>query len=291
MEKLINELYNIDFFIERSKLERILNQGEDIIPYLEDMIDDGINNYEKYKKEEAQLKENFEWFFVLHALFLLAELEAEKSLPKILELLSQDYEVLDFWMGDLLTEDVRHVICKLGKNQLGKLEDFLKDKSNTEFVRAEVSSGLVQIVLNNPEKRNEILEIYRDILVTEDNIDLLGLIICDILNFNGWELKEEIYQAFEQGKVNEMIVNRKNIYFDKKRCKTKKNWNIFKQYDEYRNSFLGENSPHNPRDDKEVKQVGKFFENKPQPRRVEKIGRNEPCPCGSGVKYKKCCGK
>lgn len=25
--------------------------------------------------------------------------------------------------------------------------------------------------------------------------------------------------------------------------------------------------------------------------RVKKIGRNEPCPCGSGKKYKKCCGK
>ncbi len=22
----------------------------------------------------------------------------------------------------------------------------------------------------------------------------------------------------------------------------------------------------------------------------EKVGRNEPCPCGSGKKYKKCCG-
>ena len=28
-----------------------------------------------------------------------------------------------------------------------------------------------------------------------------------------------------------------------------------------------------------------------QSRRVEKIGRNEPCPCGSGKKYKNCCGK
>jgi len=25
--------------------------------------------------------------------------------------------------------------------------------------------------------------------------------------------------------------------------------------------------------------------------RVEKIGRNEPCPCNSGKKYKKCCGR
>lgn len=28
-----------------------------------------------------------------------------------------------------------------------------------------------------------------------------------------------------------------------------------------------------------------------QPIRSQKIGRNEPCPCGSGKKYKKCCGK
>ncbi|MCQ9206574.1 MAG: preprotein translocase subunit SecA [Omnitrophica bacterium] len=26
-------------------------------------------------------------------------------------------------------------------------------------------------------------------------------------------------------------------------------------------------------------------------RKTEKVGRNEPCPCGSGLKYKKCCGK
>jgi SEC-C motif-containing protein len=29
---------------------------------------------------------------------------------------------------------------------------------------------------------------------------------------------------------------------------------------------------------------------KGRPREVVKIGRNEPCPCGSGKKYKKCCG-
>ena len=28
-----------------------------------------------------------------------------------------------------------------------------------------------------------------------------------------------------------------------------------------------------------------------EPRRTDpKVGRNDPCPCGSGKKYKKCCG-
>jgi SWIM/SEC-C metal-binding protein len=32
--------------------------------------------------------------------------------------------------------------------------------------------------------------------------------------------------------------------------------------------------------------------NRPKPKEAEKkVGRNDPCPCGSGRKYKKCCGK
>ena len=32
--------------------------------------------------------------------------------------------------------------------------------------------------------------------------------------------------------------------------------------------------------------------NPPKPKRVEKkLGRNEPCSCGSGKKYKNCCGQ
>ncbi|HVS02186.1 MAG TPA: SEC-C metal-binding domain-containing protein [Thermoanaerobaculia bacterium] len=30
------------------------------------------------------------------------------------------------------------------------------------------------------------------------------------------------------------------------------------------------------------------FSNRPPPRHAPKIGRNDPCPCGSGRKYKAC---
>ncbi len=36
---------------------------------------------------------------------------------------------------------------------------------------------------------------------------------------------------------------------------------------------------------------GESEKKKPQTRSAGKIGRNAPCPCGSGKKYKKCCGK
>jgi len=34
-----------------------------------------------------------------------------------------------------------------------------------------------------------------------------------------------------------------------------------------------------------------FIENKTVVKGTDKVGRNDPCPCGSNQKYKKCCGK
>ena len=36
---------------------------------------------------------------------------------------------------------------------------------------------------------------------------------------------------------------------------------------------------------------GQLVMPKTETRAQAKIGRNEPCPCGSGKKYKKCCGR
>jgi SEC-C motif-containing protein len=36
---------------------------------------------------------------------------------------------------------------------------------------------------------------------------------------------------------------------------------------------------------------GDLVPEKPIVREAPKVGRNDPCPCGSGKKYKKCCGR
>ena len=39
------------------------------------------------------------------------------------------------------------------------------------------------------------------------------------------------------------------------------------------------------------KELYKEQKNSGTVRKEKKVGRNDPCPCGSGKKYKKCCGK
>ena len=45
-------------------------------------------------------------------------------------------------------------------------------------------------------------------------------------------------------------------------------------------------------EDGEVKQGVERVNNKAKPvKSAGKVGRNDPCPCGSGKKYKNCCGR
>ena len=44
-------------------------------------------------------------------------------------------------------------------------------------------------------------------------------------------------------------------------------------------------------DEETRKELYKDQRNAHTVRNTVKVGRNDPCPCGSGLKYKKCCGK
>ena len=43
--------------------------------------------------------------------------------------------------------------------------------------------------------------------------------------------------------------------------------------------------------EEELKKLYKEQKESTTIRKAKKIGRNDPCPCGSGKKYKKCCGR
>jgi len=65
-------------------------------------------------------------------------------------------------------------------------------------------------------------------------------------------------------------------------------WNM---HDAKADWLYGMNEWSNIFDDEKRKEIKKDFNRSKIVVREQKIGRNDPCPCGSGKKYKKCCGK
>ena len=65
-------------------------------------------------------------------------------------------------------------------------------------------------------------------------------------------------------------------------------WNM---HDSKADWLYGMNEWSNIFDDEKRKQIKKDYNRSKIVVKGEKVGRNDLCPCGSGKKYKKCCGK
>ena len=145
------------------------------------------------------------------------------------------------------------------------------------------------------KKKEEVLAVYTDVYNVflnsniEDNLidtDFLGLSIGDTIDCDLKELLPIIQQLYEKGYVAlgingdyEAVVREFNRLI--KRDYKKDLFNIFEIYDDVITSWAGYKEDYN--------NTQSYKPIIPQQAVSNKIGRNEPCPCGSGKKYKKCC--
>jgi preprotein translocase subunit SecA len=119
---------------------------------------------------------------------------------------------------------------------------------------------------------------------------MIGLLICNIVDIDGKELLPIIEFLFEAGIVSIGICGKLDEVKDAferpdNHCKKKDILPIAKRYDEITTTWAGyteDEEYQTPFDEYNAPLIA--------PVRTEpKIGRNDPCPCGSGKKYKKCC--
>jgi hypothetical protein len=312
----INALYENDFHIDREILKELLAlPQESLIEDLETVLQDCINRYEYFcEVEEEGSRDPHKFQFPLHALFLLADLEAEESLPAVLNLLRQEDELLDFWLGDHLTESYWRVIYHLGQHKLPELTAFLKEPDNDTFERHAIPSAMQQIALHQPERKAEIVEWYQDIFDfflknKEDDriidIELIGFMVSDCIEINATELTDIIELLFQNNLVETFVTGSwqsvKEDLSKKSRFSRKceifddicdyydhilKTWGYYRSEEDQPSERSINNSFSGPSDDDMVYKddISQTFV-----RKDEKVGRNDPCPCGSGKKYKHCC--
>ena len=210
LENLVSELRTIDCSIERKKLDQVLSFGQDAVPCLEALIAEAL---EKTACGGATARpRNTDWFVVVHALYLLAHLGAERSLSLVLKFLGQKQEVLDFWLHDLLNEDIWELPYLLGSNQLGELETFVLHKQNNLYCRLAVCTALVQIALNDAAKQNQIRQIFTHVMELEDeDPDFIGLVVSELMDWQDAALKPLILSLLDRGGIWSGIISADDV--------------------------------------------------------------------------------
>lgn len=293
----IQWLYEYSIRIQHEKLQTILSlPRETLISDLEAVLEDGNRRYKLFEDNYEEDKSSF----VFHALYLLGELQASESLPKVLSFLRLPKNAIDIWIGDHITETFWLVLYKLARNNTAALKAFLCEEGIYTYSKVVVSETLAQLYLHHPEKKEEILAIYTEVFglflntEPEENIidtDLIALMITDAEDCNFKVLLPTIKALYERGYVSEGICGTyaklESTFAKSKYSKKRKLPSIFEMYDIFISNWYERDEP------KKVESSDRdFFSLPAEPKQAvsTKIGRNEPCPCGSGKKYKKCCG-
>jgi hypothetical protein len=250
LKALTKKLYTVDCWIDFKKLEEIASYGPRAAPYLEEILRTALK-----KSSEIDLTKppkDSHWFVVVHALYLLAHLRSEDSLDLVLEFLSQKQEILNYWLKDLLDEDIWEVIYFLGQNHPEKLEAFVLNQNHSVFSRLAVCTALIQISAHRESKKKAVAKIIEKVLAQEkEDPDFIGLLCSELLDIKDETLLSSILAALEKHNVWPGIISADEIRLlyknNKKRARIP--FDIYKRYEYFRqHAYFAQTSPLKPQE-------------------------------------------
>ena len=299
----VEMLYTEGLYIGREKLEQLLAlPHQTLISDLESILDDSIGRFSYFKKKFDKEWSEETSCFVPHAVFLLGELKAEESLEAVLNVLGQSDEYIDLYLGDFVTSAFWEPIYNMAHNQLDKLLPMMKSPGINTYAKSLLGDVAAEVALQQPERHDEVLRWFKCLFNfylscnADSNIldsDLVGLLVWQVLDIRGTEALLEIAQLYDrniptQGMCGSFSEVEKSFMNPVKATLKKDFLPLADRYEEITKtwaSYLEEEGNLLDMD---------YEDNEYEKRQLPvinetKVGRNDPCPCGSGKKYKKCC--
>lgn len=267
--------------------------------------------------------EHGEWWALYHAFTILSLTRRPELLNDLLEALKYAH-IEEF---DWLQEISPAAIAQFGPVGIEQLTNFINKSrkiprnSDTTYWRSRASTALTRIALEHPAERSRIAEFIIGRFNDPEETDevFLGFIVGDALTLDFEQAKEPLRAAFERDAVDESISGNYQqsldwfAKFEKERA-----WEytqdllefyrpeeITRRQTRWQNEKEAEEREAKQQESKELAhRLGWDVPDEPATpkegyiptstgtvvREDAKVGRNDPCPCGSGKKYKKCCG-
>ena len=241
----------------------------------------------------------------LFAFFLLGEWRDPRAYRPLIALLRHDPEFLELLLGDALTEGTSRVIAGVCDGDLQPIFEMIADPAADEFVRCQMIDALVLIARDRPETQPEVADYLEQFFAADlDKPETLwGSWAFAVANLGLEHLEPQVQQAFAQEwispdeadfdffqqQLREAVTGGESSWYQSSRngrliesaIDDLSGWYCFsEQFMQDQASGIGAEA----HEDSWYDFFGETFE-----RDVPKVGRNDPCPCGSGKKFKKCC--
>jgi len=229
----------------------------------------------------------------VHAWRALGQLRAPEAIAPLLTLFQRADNSDDWVMSDL-----PEALALIGASAIEPIANYLADTTRGEWARATAADALGHIGQAHPELRAECVTRVTAQLekFAEQSETLNAFLIAPLWDLGAVDAISVIERAFASGRVDESVngdLEDVQIHFKlkAKREHPPKPNRLIKMNEEFTGLKDKLHALEQENDEQGEVLDELTFGREPEPYLASpKIGRNQPCPCGSGKKYKKCCG-
>lgn len=282
-------------------MQAAIEQREAITPEL-------LRDLEEVANDPARFAPQTERMTHIFALYLLAQFREKRACPLLLKIASLPGQLPFDLLGDTVSDGLNQAIASVYDGNLEPIHSIIENESLDEFVRGSALDTLAILGKAGILPRDALFTYLRSLfhgkLQRTPNYVWCALVTMAV-SFFETGLMTEVEQAFSDDLVDPMYDDLEGLQKHSKRPEPDRMklvhnlitdaisetnwWAVFRpEKDSPRPSSqldLGADyQDHLP----PLPGISEPFT--PQPLVLPpKIGRNDPCPCGSGKKFKKCC--
>jgi len=248
------------------------------------------------------------------SLFILAYLRKKEAYPLIIKLISHSGDKVVHLTGEVFIEALGRILASVCDGDLQPIKSVVENVNLNPWIRSAALDSFMVLWKEDVLSRDEVIAYLKELMVSKLEQtpgyvwDSIALIAYDL---HPGELEELLRQAIGKQLIAPMVLNVKSL----KACINEDVNNAIKNKNNVVDGYIKEPIkeltwwlyPDEEALDKGMEYAGvavPIADKKVVPgertapmgwrsetvvRATTKVGRNEPCPCGSGKKYKKCC--
>lgn len=288
-----------------SALQVAREHKQEITPLLLELVRQAI--------EETRAGNTVETMGHFNGLFLLAEFQEPELRPFLGELLELPEDGVYELFGDSSHEELIQVIAFYLGDSLDQLDEWLSNESVEDLFRGSLADTYKLLVRDGKLTRAEAVERLGDLFVRKLEVQqkkpsgdrcsvFLSCLACTLSDLSPAEYQEPLEAAIRDECIDTGFIGRREILESianpqkalvKLRARTRATGiaDCASFLPEYNTGDEDQLLEDEDKEDDWLLDIAAVA----QPvttihREAERVGRNEPCPCGSGRKYKKCCG-
>ena len=302
--EILEELRELRGYFPIEAVEAAIERRDEMVPELLRILDDAADRPAELLARPAEMAP-------IYALYLLAQFREPAAYPRIVRLFRLPDEAGVELTGEVATEALDRMLATLNFGDLQPIYDLIEDPGVNDWVRGAGLEALEEMVVLGQLSREEAVGYLGELFggkLERDDSTVWSCLVSVATDLHATELAPQVRRAFDDGLVDRYMVTREEVEEElaeprgvvlrrtRRRCKGPIDdvvkemswWACFHEPALWARSGADAEPPLPIQ--KPVRETGGWRPAEPVRRKEPKVGRNEPCPCGSGKKYKRCCG-